>query len=245
MEQNRRSTLARRVKPAPKLTIRRQLSRRFRIALFVALCMIGMAMGGIGYALGRGMVVFGKGGATDANAPLQRRIDRLGAERDRIAKSLNASESQLAIERSAKEQMASELKALEIENAQLQEDLSFFENLLPAGPVSQDISIRRLNLDFVAPNQLRYRMLIMRHGKAEQNFRGNLQLAVDLASNGGRSTVIFPEQNGADTDQFNLGFRHYQRIEGILKLPEGSQVKSVQARVYENGKLRSQQSVNL
>jgi hypothetical protein len=245
MEPNRRSRLARRVKPAPKLTIRRQLSRRLRIALVTALCMVGIAMGAIGYALGRGMIAFHGGTGVDADAQLQRRIDRIDAERDRIASSLNASESQLAIERSAKEQMASQLKALEIENAQLQEDLSFFENLLPAGSVSQDISIRRLKIDIVAQNQLRYRMLVMRHGKTEQNFHGNLQLAVDLAGSGGRSTLTFPEKNDSDTDQFKLGFRHYQRIEGILKLPEGSQVKSVQARVYENGKLRSQQSANL
>jgi len=46
-------------------------------------------------------------------------------------------------------------------------------------------------------------------------------------------------------EPFRLEFRRYQRIEGILTLPEGAQVKNVQARVLENGKLRAQQSANM
>lgn len=244
MDGKRRSPMLRRIKPAPKLTIRRQRSRAVRLALLAVLFLSVGGLAWLAYALGRD----GSGSrnpSSELALAMQRRIGALSAERDRMASGLNAADSQLAIERATKEKLASQLKALEIENAQLQEDLSFFENLLPAGPASQDVSIRRLTLDLPGPNQLRYRMLIMRHGKAEQDFNGNLQLLVALAGNGAPATLVFPEKDNARAEQFRLGFRHYQRIEGILELPAGSRVKSVQARVYENGKLRSQQSANL
>lgn len=245
MNQSRRSGLTRRIKPAPKLAIRRQLPRSARVMLIVAPILVVCAVAWLAYGLGRGMAPFERGPSLEQAQQLQRRIAILGAERDRMAGGLSGSESQLAIERAAKQQLASQLKALEIENAQLQEDLSFFETLLPAGPVSQDILIRRMKFDVIAPDQLRYRILIMRHGKAEQDFHGNLQLSAELAGSGTRGSLIFPAKNDANADQFKLGFRHYERIEGILKLPQGSQVKSVRASVYENGKLRSQQSANL
>jgi HSP20 family molecular chaperone IbpA len=47
------------------------------------------------------------------------------------------------------------------------------------------------------------------------------------------------------SEPFQLEFQRYQRIEGILPLPEGVQVKNVQARVLENGMLRAQQAANL
>jgi hypothetical protein len=245
MAASRRQGLLRRAKAAPRMTIRHQASWPARIVLLVALLALAAGLAWLAYEIGRGMNPFRQGISAEQAQLMEQRIAALGSERERVAVALSAAESQLAIERAARQQLSSQLKSLEIENGQLQEDLSFFENLLPAGPVSQDISIRRLKLDLAAPNQLRYRLLVMRHGKAEREFSGTLQLFVELAGDASHATLTFPAKNDVTLDQFRLDFRHYQRIEGILRLPEGSQVKSVQARVFENGKLRAQQSANL
>ncbi|HEY0847363.1 MAG TPA: DUF6776 family protein, partial [Noviherbaspirillum sp.] len=154
-------------------------------------------------------------------------------------------ESQLNIERSAQSQLATQVKTLVAENARLKEDLAFFESLLPNATGPQGIAIRRLKVDHIAPNQLRYRLLIMQGGKGDRRFTGTLQLAVTTLQDGKSAMMVFPEGVPGEQEKFKLNFMHYQRVEGVLTLPEGVSTKLVQARVLENGQVRAQLSANL
>jgi len=178
-------------------------------------------------------------------ATYKEQIEKLSAERDQFSTTANAAESQINIERSAQKQMATQAKTLEAENTKLKEDLAFFESLLPADTGAHGVTIRRLKADVLAPNQLRYRLLIMQGGKGDHDFIGNLQLTVTVLQGGKSAMMNFPEVNAADTEKFKLGFKHYQRMEGVLTLPDGAQMKTVQARVLEKGQIRAQLSVNL
>jgi hypothetical protein len=148
------------------------------------------------------------------------------------------------MERAAHTQLAAQVQSLTAENARLQEDLAFFDSLVPTGPVSEGISIRRLKLELVPPNQLRYRLLVMRRGNNPQDFKGSLALSLAVTQAGKASVLNFPGKE-EKAEPFQLEFQRYQRIEGILPLPEGVQVRNVQARVLENGKVRAQQSANM
>lgn len=178
-------------------------------------------------------------------AQYKEQIEKLTTERDQFSTTANSADSQLNIERSAQNQLATQVKTLEAENIRLKEDLAFFESLLPNATGPQGVSIRRLKIDQVAPNQIRYRLLIMQGGKGDHDFIGNLQLAVTTLQNGKSAMMTFPDKNPAEQDKFKLGFKHYQRVEGVLTLPEGAATKLVQARVLEKGQIRAQQSANL
>lgn len=171
-------------------------------------------------------------------------VGRLSAERDRLSATANAAESELNIERAAQRQLADQVKALAAENARLKEDLAFFDSLLPNDSGPQGIAIRRLKIDQVAPNQLRYRLLIMQGGKSA-HFSGVLQLVISTVQDGKSAKMVFPEEGAAEPGQFKLGFRNYQRLEGVLTLPEGVSPTTVFARVLEKGQVRAQTSVNL
>lgn len=207
---------------------------------------------GLGGAIAMWVYDFGRGftgltaDATKARlAEFQEQVAKLSAERDQFSTTVNAAESQLNIERSAQKQLATQVKTLESENTKLKEDLAFFESLLPADTGGQGVAIRRLKVDIVAPNQVRYRLLIMQGGKGDHDFVGNLQLAVTVVQGGKSAMMVFPEANSGELDKFKLGFKHYQRVEGVLTLPEGASMKMVQARVLEKGQIRAQQSANL
>jgi len=148
------------------------------------------------------------------------------------------------MERAAHKQLAAQVQSLAAENARLEEDLAFFDDLLPSGPVSEGVSIRRLKIELLPPNQLRYRLLIMRRGNNAQNFSGSLSLSLSVMQSGKPVVLAFPGKDDK-AEPFRLEFRRYQRIEGILTLPEGVQVKNAQARVLENGKVRAQQSATM
>ncbi len=178
-------------------------------------------------------------------ASYKEQLEKVSRERDQLSATVNAAESQLNIERAAQKQLLTQVRGLESDNTRLKEDLAFFESLLPNATGPQGISIRRVKVDMVASNQLRYRLLVMQGGASDRNFVGNLQLAVTTLQEGKSAMIIFPESHSAEQDKFKLSFKHYQRVEGILTVPEGAVVKLVQARVLEKGQIRAQQAANL
>ena len=183
--------------------------------------------------------------AKEQLAKYKEQVEQPIAERDKYSTTANGAESQINIARSAQKQLAEQVKSLESENTRLKEDLAFFESLLPNATGPLGISIRRLKIDQVAPNQIRYRLLIMQGGKGDQDFTGDLQLQVSIMQAGKSAMMNFPEANSAEQAKFKLSFRHYQRVEGVLTLPEGATTKLVQARVLERGQVRAQLSANL
>lgn len=178
-------------------------------------------------------------------AKYKEQVEKLSVERDQFSTTVNAAESQLNIERSAQKQLAAQVKTLESENTRLKEDLAFFESLLPNATGPAGVAIRRLKIDQIAPNQLRYRLLVMQGGKGDRRFIGTLQLMVTALQDGKSAMITFPAAVPAEQEKFKLSFMHYQRVEGVLTLPEGASTKLVQARVLENGQVRTQLSANL
>lgn len=230
---------------SPKMTIKTQMPWTLRIVIAVIALGIAGAMALWIHDAGRGLT---GGDAHEAKVQLaqyKKEIETLTVERDQLSATANAAESKLNIERSAQNQLAAQVKTLMSENTRLKEDLAFFESLLPNATGSQGISIRRLKVDLLAPNQLRYRLLVMQGGAGNQHFVGSLQLVVTALQDGKDAMMTFPDGDPAEQVKFKLGFRHYQRVEGVLTLPEGSAAKLVQARVLEKGQIRAQVSANL
>jgi hypothetical protein len=236
--------LSRRSISAPGMSVKTRLSWQFKLGLaLVSIAItVGLMLGS--YHLGRDSS--GKAGVAPGElAQYREEIQRLGAERDRLATTVNAAESQLNIERSAEKQLVAQVKVLEAETAKLKEDLLFFESLLPTSNSVAGVSIRRIRADIPSPTQLRYALLLMQGGKGEQEFSGNLQLSIAVVEHGRSAMMVFPDPKSHDDGRFKLTFKHYQRVEGMLTLPEGIIVKSIQARVLQNGQIRAQQSANL
>ncbi|MDP9108482.1 MAG: phage scaffolding protein [Pseudomonadota bacterium] len=229
---------------APRVSIKSHLPWPLRALLLMLVIGLGGAVAAWTYDLGRQFA--GMNGVSSADvAAYKAQLDKLAAQRDKYSSTVASADNQLIIERTAKQQLAGQVKTLEAENSKLKEDLAFFESLLPTDGATQALSIRRMKVDLVSPAQLRYRLLLMQGGRGKNDFSGNLQLAVTTLQAGRTSVILFPAATPADADKFKLSFQHYQRVEGVITLPEGASVKSVQARVLERGQLRTQLSANL
>jgi primosomal protein N' len=228
------------------MTIKTALPWPLRVAFIGIVLGLGGAVAMWTYDLGRNITGFNPDAINQRLALLKEQVEKLSSERDQFSTTVNAAESQLNIERSAQKQLAEQVKVLETENTKLKEDLTFFESLLPANS-GKGIAIRRLKADLVAPNQLQYRVLVMQGGRGpgKPDFVGSLQFAVTVVQEGKSVMMMFPSGNSGEVDKFKLGFKHYQRAEGVLTLPDGVSVKTVQARILENGQIRAQQSANL
>lgn len=227
-----------------RVTIRAQLPWPLRLILGAAVLGLAAVVAMWTYDLGRSLT----GQPGDANkerlAQYEEQLEKLGREHGRLSAMADAAQSQINIERATQKQLAIQVKNLEAENTALKEDLAFFDSLLPNTIGPQGVAIRRMKIDFAAPHQLHYRLLIMQGGKGDHPFVGNLQFAVTALQGGKNVMMNFPGTNAAEQERFRLSFKSYQRVEGALTLPEGAAIKTVQARVLENGQLRAQQSAS-
>ena len=229
---------------APRMTIRSQLPLPMRFLFWILVLGFGGAISLWAYDLGRNFAGFGANVGEQVEQ-LEHKVKQLTNEREKLTSLVSAAESEINIERAGQKPLRDQIKALETENTRLKEDLSFFESLLPANTGAKGIAIQRLALESVAPNQVRYRMLVLQGGSGKQEFSGELQLFVSVLQDGRIVMIPFSKDKTTEPEKFKINFKHYQRLEGVLSLPEGTSVKSVQARILENGQVRAQQSASL
>ncbi|MBP0600475.1 hypothetical protein J8I26_20355 [Herbaspirillum sp. LeCh32-8] len=230
---------------APKMTIKRHLPWPALALLWAAAIALAVAVAVWTYQLGRNNLPGLQGDDGEQVEVLTEQVKKLSAENDRLQSASNASQNELKIAQTAQAQLAAQVKNLEAENNRQKEDLAFFDSLLPTNLGAPGITIQRFKAEVAAPNQVRYRVLVMQGGAGTQQFTGNLQLSITVWQGGKSAIMNFPETNSSDLARYRLAFKYYQRVEGLLNVPEGATIKAVAVRVLDRGQVRAQQSVDL
>ena len=232
---------------APEVTVRAHLPAPLR-RLLVFLVLAFAAAVGVGiYEYGRG---FGGPDRRELTAEVEKlrlQLREAEAERSRLTATVTALEAQMKVERAAQEQLARQASELNAETNRLREDLSFFESLLPTKAHASGILIRsfRMQVDG-ASEAMRYRLLVQQAGKVERDFVGVVQMQVNFVREGRSYTLQVPDPAVPESRRpLELSFRHYQRVEGAIALPEGAVARSVVVRILAAGQTLAQQTFQL
>jgi hypothetical protein len=229
---------------ASKMTISHHQPWPIKLAQIALVIGVGGAIALWTYDLGRSFA-FGPKFSAERLESLQQQVATLIAERDKLATTANTAESKENIERSTQKQLADQVKTLTAENLKLKDDLAFFESLMPSTTGPDGISVKRIKAEMLAPNQLQYHVLVMQGGKSKLDFGGEMQINLTLVQAGKPAMMQFPDVKSGESGKLKLLFKHYQRLEGVIALPEGAIVKAIQVKVLEKGLQRAQQSINL
>jgi hypothetical protein len=230
---------------APRVTVRGRLPGPVRLLLGFTFLAAAAAAGVAIHEYGR---QFGGPDRRDLQAEIERlssQVRELTADRDRFAALATAYEAQLKVETAARENLGQQVGSLEAEGTKLREDLAFFESLLPSTNAGKKgLLIRSFRLQPEgAPNQMRYKLLVQQSGKPERDFVGTVQIQINFAQ-GGRTWVL-NVPNPDSPQALALTFRHYQRVEGMVALPDGAVARSVLVRIVANGETQAQQTFTL
>jgi hypothetical protein len=159
----------------------------------------------------------------------------------------DAADSKVSIERTTQLKLAQQLKTMEQENARLREELAIFESMLSSETASTaPLSVLRFKVEpDVLPGEYRYRVMLLAAGaRRGKEFQGRLELVVGLTEDGRSAMITVPGPEDADAANFRLGFKHFQRIDGIFRVNPKAKIASVQLRVYETGSTESKVTQN-
>ena len=232
---------------APKVAVRTHIPWYWRALATIAILSVSIALAGWVYDAGRKIAGFDKRETEQEMATLRDRIAELEQEAAKLRAITNAGESTVQIERTTQQQLVRQVKSLEQENGRLKEDLAFFENLATAEGKEAGFTINRLRVEPNGnPGNYRYRMLAAAQGgKKDREFRGSVQLVISLQQDGKSAMMTLPAQNDPARQQFNISFKHFQRIDGTFQVPVGTRVTSVEARLLQDGVTRASQTVTL
>jgi len=234
---------------APRMTVKTHLAWYWRWLGMLVFLSLSLALAAWMYDVGRRFAGFDQNELQNQFTRLRESMAQLESEAANLRSIAGASESRIKIEQTAQSQLAGQVKALEEENNRLKEDLAFFENLVPSESRGEKVSIHRFTVAReVLPGEYRYRLLVLQGGKLDREFHGSLQLVVEMQQEGRDATILIPETTESGSgNAFKLNFKYFRRVEGTFRVPAGAKVRTIQARIMENGssEARASQNVNL
>ncbi len=181
-------------------------------------------------------------------AALEQERTELEAERTQTSSQFNQAQRALLTERAMRVELEKILVNVQLELGRTQDQLAFFEDLLPPGPQGA-LDIRAVDVRQHAEG-LHYRVLLMRSGKAAKHFVGALQFVAKGYCRGdvdtSEQTVILQpllaapaqavQQRLVEQSQqaaLRLNFVQFKRGQGLLAIPPGFAPTSVTVRVLE------------
>lgn len=187
---------------------------------------------------------------------LQDELESTKQDRLKLQASLLAAQGQLTIEQSAKEHLTEQLVAAQQDVGMLQQNLAFFEQLIPENSKPAAISVRSMEVARQG-DTLRYHVLVMRNRPSTEEFSGSLEFSATGTKDGSGATIPLEiaenasisgnTANAASTDASPtvLKFQQYQRASGLLAIPPGFEPESVTVRVLEGKTVRSEHTIGL
>ncbi len=232
---------------APRMAVRTHLSWRWKMPALLGLLLLIVGMWWWGFDFGQFLGGFDRGQVARRQEKLEAEVAQLKDENAKLRARAAQLESDLNITTGAQATLSKQSVELQAENTQIKEELAFLQKLFGDTGKQGTISIQRLSAERERDDAYRYSLLVVRGGNPTDEFAGQLTLQAGLLSGGRVSTVALPDDQPDAGAALKLKFKYYQRIEGTIRVPPGSQLKTLQARVLEAGQSspRATRSLNI
>lgn len=233
---------------APRLLVRTHIPWPLRMMAIGVLVAAGVLLGQWVFETGLRLAGYEKGRAQEQLADLRTKMDQLARENTELKSEKFRIMQDIEIEQTTNKDLAKSLQSIQEEIVTLREDNAFFRNLLSPDQGPGPISIYHFKLEQnpLLSGEYRYRLLLLKTGKREQDFVGSVQFLFTGEQAGNKVVSIQPAAQNVDQAQaIAVKFKYYQRLEGAIQLPAGLSPKSVQVRVFEAGSPQPKWTRNL
>jgi len=230
---------------APRMAVRAHLSWRWKVpALLVLLAIVG-GMWWWGFDFGQFLGGFNRGAVEERQASLESDLAQAKEENAKLRVRVSELESDLNVTRGTQTTLSKQALELQSENTQIKEELAFLQKLFSDSGKQGTVSIQRLSAERERDDAYHFSLLVVRGGNPTDDFSGELTLQAGLVSGGRSTTIALPDDQPDAAAALQLKFKYYQRIEGTFRVPPGSQLRTLQARVLESGQSAPKATRNL
>jgi hypothetical protein len=120
------------------------------------------------------------------------------------------------IDRLAAEQVREEFKRLQQERAELSNKVAFLQSLISGEVTALQVSQLKLSREGKS-NAYRFSFMVSKRAKSDERVSGEVELAV-VGKRDGKTETLKADKLGVD-ESLRMGFRHFQKFEGTLQLP--------------------------
>ena len=232
---------------ASRMAVRIEHSWRLKVPLTLLVIALVAGMWWWGFDFGRLLDRPSRAEVEAAQTRLAAELVQLKEENASLRARATALESDLGIARGAQGTLSKQTLDLQSENTQMKEELAFLQQLFSDSGKPGTISIQRLSAERASDDAYRYSLLIVRGGKPSDEFSGQLTVEASLVDKNGPMTIELPGDQPEHASELQLKFKYYQRVEGTISVPPGSELKSLQAKVIEQGQAspRATRSLNI
>jgi hypothetical protein len=223
---------------APRVAVHSPIPWYIRWLGLVLLLGLSAAAAAWIYDAGRRYAGFDESEVQGELSTTKRQLAAAEAELEQLRAAANAADRRLAIERTAQQKLAQQIRVLEQENARVKEELATFESMLSSETRNGTVlTIYRFKVEpDVLPGEYRYHLLLVTpRSRREREFSGRLELVVNLVDGGQNAMMTFPEPGDASASEFRLAFRYFRRVEGTFRVNPKARVENVQVRIFETG----------
>jgi hypothetical protein len=169
---------------------------------------------------------------------LRAEVVTLKEARDKAQTIANTASTLLTTEKVVQEKLTAQVQQLETDKRGLQDDLGFFEKLIPVSGAG-GIAIRGLQAEVHNGRELKWQVLVIQASKNAPEFNGQLELTFVGVQNGKPWTANLP--GGVQT----LKLKQYGRIAGIFELPAQAIVKGISAKILDGSVIKAAQTIKL
>ena len=221
---------------ARRVAVRPQLSWRWKLPALMAVLLVVAGMWWWGFDFGQFLGGFNRSQVEPILQRLERENATLLAEIDALRLRQNHLESDLNMARGTQDSLRKQALELQAENTQVKEELAFLQKLVSDTGKEGTLTIQRLSVEREGDTAYRFRVLLVRGGSRDDEFVGQLALEATLLSTEGPIVLVLPQDEAATAAALALNFKYYQRVEGMFRVPAGSELRSLQARVLEPGR---------
>jgi len=232
---------------APRMTVRTHLSWRWKVPALLALLGLVAGMWWWGFDFGQFLGGFNRSAVAEKQAQLETDLAQARSENARLRTRASELESDLNMARGAQTTLTKQALELQSENTQIKEELAFLQKLYSDTGKQGTIQIQRLSAERERDDAYHYSLLIVRGGNPLEDFSGQITLQAGILSGGRPATIALPDDQPDAAASLRLKFKYYQRIEGTIHIPPGSQLRTLQAKVMEAGQStpKATRSLNL
>ncbi len=218
---------------ATQLWIRPHVAWYVRWGMRLPFVIIAIAAAWWAYDYGLQLAGFHRGKSEQELTQLHEQVDTLSTDNVQLRRKVAEYEQQLQIDHASAQETTKQLKNLGDENARLQEDLSFFQNLTASNGKEGELAMHRLKLEHDAvPGEFHVKMLLVQSGQRAKQFVGHYQLMANFVQNGQKAILAFPSSSASE-GEFKLNFKYYHRVDQVLRIPADAKLENIQVRVFE------------